>query len=51
MMLLFLIKYEFNGEDILPMLTYGTNPGMGIGINEVVPSESNASFEKALDYI
>ena len=33
------------------MLTYGTNPGMGIGINEVVPSESNASFEKALDYM
>ena len=44
-------EYEFNGEDILPMLTYGTNPGMGIGINEVVPSESNASFEKALDYM
>lgn len=44
-------EYVFNGEDILPMLTYGTNPGMGIGINEVVPSESNASFEKALDYM
>lgn len=44
-------EYEFNAEDILPMLTYGTNPGMGIGINEVVPSESNASFEKALDYM
>ena len=44
-------EYEFNGEDISPMLTYGTNPGMGIGINEFVPSESNASFEKALDYM
>ncbi|MGB2232105.1 MAG: 3-isopropylmalate dehydratase large subunit [Flavobacteriaceae bacterium] len=44
-------EYEFNGEDISPMLTYGTNPGMGIGINEIVPSESNASFEKALDYM
>lgn len=44
-------EYQFNAEDILPMLTYGTNPGMGIGINEVVPSESNASFEKALDYM
>lgn len=44
-------EYEFNGEDISPMLTYGTNPGMGIGINEFVPFESNASFEKALDYM
>lgn len=44
-------EYEFNGEDISPMLTYGTNPGMGIGINEFVPSETNASFEKALDYM
>lgn len=44
-------EYEFNGEDILPMLTYGTNPGMGIGINETVPFENNASFEKALDYM
>lgn len=44
-------EYEFNGEDILPMLTYGTNPGMGIGINETVPFEDNASFEKALDYM
>lgn len=44
-------EYEFNGEDISPMLTYGTNPGMGIAINEFVPSESNASFEKALDYM
>ncbi len=44
-------EFEFNGEDISPMLTYGTNPGMGIGINEFVPSETNASFEKALDYM
>ena len=44
-------EYEFNGEDISPMLTYGTNPGMGIGINEVVPSEDNASFAKALEYM
>ncbi len=27
-------------EDITPMITYGTNPGMGIGINENIPTLS-----------
>jgi 3-isopropylmalate/(R)-2-methylmalate dehydratase large subunit len=25
-------------EDIQPMITYGTNPGMGIGVNEKIPT-------------
>jgi 3-isopropylmalate/(R)-2-methylmalate dehydratase large subunit len=40
--------YEFRAEDISPMLTYGTNPGMGIGIEEDIPETDN---QKALDYM
>lgn len=48
---------SFNAEDIEPMVTYGTNPGMGIGISENVPrvvdieASEQASFIKALDYM
>jgi 3-isopropylmalate/(R)-2-methylmalate dehydratase large subunit len=44
-------------EEIEPMITYGTNPGMGIGINGHVPSlnevdeKEKASFEKSLRYM
>ena len=47
----------FNAEDIGPMITYGTNPGMGIGINEAIPAlasvdeASRASFAKSLEYM
>jgi len=34
-----------------PMVTFGTNPGMVVGINDPVPSGSDASFRKALDYM
>ncbi|MCS7004540.1 MAG: 3-isopropylmalate dehydratase large subunit [Cytophagales bacterium] len=46
----------FRAEEIEPMITYGTNPGMGMGIsqaipeNEVVPT-SQESFDKALRYM
>ncbi len=43
--------YEFEASDISPMLTYGTNPGMGIKINEVIPKIKNTSDEKALNYM
>ena len=44
--------YEFDAADILPMVTYGTNPGMGIKINDTIPDNiGDASFEKALDYM
>lgn len=48
---------EFKAEDIEPMVTYGTNPGMGIGITQHVPSASEMpadeqpSFEKSLAYM
>jgi 3-isopropylmalate/(R)-2-methylmalate dehydratase large subunit len=47
----------FNAEDIEPMITYGTNPGMGMGISQHVPATANQaqseqpSFQKALDYM
>ena len=34
-----------------PMVTFGTNPGMVIGISESVPAGNDASFQKALDYM
>jgi len=44
-------EYFFDAEDIEPMITYGTNPGMGIKITENIPVESNASFKKSLAYM
>ncbi len=47
----------FNSEDIEPMITYGTNPGMGIGISGKIPSlqdidsSSLNSFKKSLEYM
>ncbi len=34
-------EYNFEAEDISPMVTYGTNPGMGIKIEETVPETDN----------
>ena len=50
-------ELTFNGADIEPRITYGTNPGMGIGITECIPTldevekESQASFIKSLKYM
>jgi len=41
----------FDADDIEPRITYGTNPGMGIGITEQIPAENGAGFQKALDYM
>ncbi len=41
----------FDAADIEPMITYGTNPGMGIGITQRIPKSENASDEKALAYM
>lgn len=49
------LEYHFKAEDIEPMVTYGTNPGMGMGISEQIPDAANAeapqSFAKALQYM
>ncbi|OSY88081.1 isopropylmalate isomerase [Tenacibaculum holothuriorum] len=44
-------EYSFRAEDIEPMLTYGTNPGMGIKISENIPTQNDVSFEKSLHYM
>jgi len=44
-------EYTFDAEDIEPMVTYGTNPGMGIKVTENIPTTNDASFEKSLKYM
>ena len=44
-------ELTFNAADIEPRITYGTNPGMGIGITEAIPSEGGVGFEKSLQYM
>lgn len=50
-------EYVYNASDIEPMITYGTNPGMGIGISQTIPStegmegSDKITFEKSLNYM
>lgn len=44
-------EVSFNAADIEPMITYGTNPGMGVGITQHIPTPQTASDEKALNYM
>ncbi len=50
-------EYNFKAEDIEPMITYGTNPGMGVGISGNIPtldtidSAGQITFEKSLNYM
>lgn len=44
-------EINFKAEDIPPMLTYGTNPGMGVSIYDNVPNPNNESESKALSYM
>jgi 3-isopropylmalate/(R)-2-methylmalate dehydratase large subunit len=47
----------FNAADMEPMITYGTNPGMGIGITQAVPvpeataPADRAALQKSLAYM
>jgi 3-isopropylmalate/(R)-2-methylmalate dehydratase large subunit len=41
----------FDADALEPMITYGTNPGMGIAINASVPAPLNATMQKALTYM
>jgi 3-isopropylmalate/(R)-2-methylmalate dehydratase large subunit len=51
-------ELRYNAADIAPMITYGTNPGMGIRITDRIPTveelkeinEKN-SFNKSLEYM
>ncbi len=43
---------SISASDLEPMVTFGTNPGMVIGINQAIPDGgSDPSFLKALDYM
>ena len=50
-------EYNFNAADIEPMITYGTNPGMGIKISQNIPTSEGLkgsdkiSFQKSLEYM
>ena len=33
------------------MITYGTNPGMGMGISQFIPKNNKQSFKKSLNYM
>jgi len=50
-------ELNIKAEDIEPMITYGTNPGMGVGITGHVPAlneideKEKLSFEKSLEYM
>jgi 3-isopropylmalate/(R)-2-methylmalate dehydratase large subunit len=49
---------KFDAEDIAPMITYGTNPGMGIRVTDRIPTveelkqlSEQTSFKKSLEYM
>lgn len=44
-------ELSFDASEIHPMITYGTNPGMGISVHEIIPVPQNESEEKALRYM
>lgn len=44
-------EYDFDADDIEPMITYGTNPGMGIKISENIPNSNSATDKKSLAYM
>ena len=50
-------EININAADISPMITYGTNPGMGIGVGENIPTlaeindNDKSGLEKSLAYM
>ena len=49
-------EITFNAAEIEPMITYGTNPSMGVAVRGVIPeapddAAARVSFDKALDYM
>lgn len=50
-------EINIKAEDIEPMITYGTNPGMGMSVSALIPSETEVdeserlSFVKSLKYM
>ena len=49
-------EFHFDASEIEPMITYGTNPGMGMGITNGIPSADTveggeATYKKSLAYM
>ncbi len=44
-------EIKFDAADIQPMITYGTNPGMGMAIDGVIPETEDESAKKSLAYM
>ena len=44
-------EVDIKAEDIKPMVTYGTHPGMGIAIDELIPDAATDADQVALDYM
>src|ERR1700709_1579070 len=49
-------EFNFDGSTIEPMITYGTNPGMGMGISHDIPDAAHveggaATYAKSLSYM
>jgi 3-isopropylmalate/(R)-2-methylmalate dehydratase large subunit len=50
-------EYHYDAADIEPMITYGTNPGMGVKVRENIPStegmegSNKRTFLKSLEYM
>lgn len=49
-------EYVYDGSQIEPMITYGTNPGMGLGVSASIPTAEQVgggktTYDKALGYM
>ena len=44
-------EVNIRAEDIKPMVTYGTHPGMGISIDSLIPAAQTDADQGALDYM
>ncbi len=42
---------ELDATEILPMITWGTNPGMVVPVTGVIPASGDAVFHKSLQYM
>lgn len=51
------LELDIDAASIEPMITYGTNPGMGIGVKQMIPQaevlteQEKQSYKKALQYM
>tara|TARA_R110001599_G_scaffold24353_3_gene87930 strand:+ start:13912 stop:15333 length:1422 start_codon:yes stop_codon:yes gene_type:complete len=51
------VEYHYKAEDIEPMITYGTNPGMGVKVKGNIPTtdgmnaSEQKSYLKSMDYM